>query len=85
MKIKVPPSPDYTPAQPESIEQIRDGIARVCLAVRETADAITASDLGGKVAHPAFGYLDATEWFGMIEMHWRHHVRQKRRVDIIIG
>lgn len=29
-----------------------------------------------KVEHPIVGYLNALEWFKMIEMHMRHHLRQ---------
>jgi hypothetical protein len=35
----------------------------------------------GKTAHPAFGFLDAFEWFQLIEIHFRHHLRLKNRLD----
>ncbi|ASS67577.1 MULTISPECIES: DinB family protein [unclassified Paenibacillus] len=97
-RIQVPPSPQYTPPQPESKEQIVDGL-------RDTVSRMTgiepmvaaafdpvAQDLSepGKgtafervqntVVHPRLGGLNALEWFQLIEMHYRHHLLQKKRL-----
>ena len=34
-----------------------------------------------KVEHPGFSYLNAKEWYQLIEMHFRHHQRQKKELD----
>jgi hypothetical protein len=34
-----------------------------------------------KVQHRAMGYLNAEEYFQLIDMHFRHHLWQKERID----
>jgi hypothetical protein len=34
-----------------------------------------------KSYHPMFGWLNAVEWFSLIEIHFRHHLRQKNRIE----
>lgn len=94
-RIRVPPSPQYTPPQPESKEQIVEGLRDTVRRMVEIEPAI-ASELDpvtqvrlepGKeivrntVLHPRFGGLNALEWFRLIEMHYRHHLLQKMRLD----
>lgn len=53
---------------PKTYAKLRDRIAREYKPDR-------------KILHPALGWLDAEEWFRLNEMHWRHHLRQKKRID----
>ncbi len=81
IRIKVPPSPAYTPRQPESKAQVRERLAVLRREMAQTADRLTNSQEGGKTKHPAFGYLGAREWYQLIDMHFRHHLRQKKRIE----
>lgn len=85
IKIKVPPSPQYTPPQPKSREALRESYANLQKAMTETAAAIENTTFKGKSEHPAFGFVSAPEWFQMIEMHFHHHLRQKGRLDKFLG
>jgi hypothetical protein len=38
----------------------------------------------GKTKHRALGYLGAKEWFQLIVMHFRHHMVQKKRIDLFL-
>jgi hypothetical protein len=38
----------------------------------------------GKSRHPGLGYFNAGEWLRFIEMHMRHHLRQKERIDAFL-
>ncbi|MUT67443.1 DinB family protein [Paenibacillus sp. NEAU-GSW1] len=94
-RIRVPPSPQYTPPQPESKEQLvgglRDTVRRMVEiepTIASEFDPVTQVRLEpGKeivrntVLHPRFGGLNALEWFRLIEMHYRHHLLQKMRLD----
>jgi len=94
-RIRVPPSPQYTPPQPESKEQLVDGLrdtVRRMVEIEPTIasefDPVTQVRMEpGKeivrntVLHPRFGGLNALEWFRLIEMHYRHHLHQKMRLD----
>ncbi len=35
----------------------------------------------GKTQHPGLGYFNAQEWFHFAELHLRHHLRQKQRIE----
>jgi len=46
---------------------------------------VEQSPLESKTPHPAFGYLNAREWYQIIPMHFHHHLRQKSRLDKFLG
>ena len=85
IRIQVPPSPQYTPAQPESKEEIRAGMQDVIVRMQAVAPALDEIPAGNTVEHPGFGYLHAKEWFQLIEMHYRHHRHQLGRLKEFLG
>jgi len=80
-KIRVPPSPEYTPKQPESRAEMREGLLKLIETMRALAPQIDQASPVQKWKHPALGMLNAIEWYRLIEMHFRHHLRQKARLD----
>jgi hypothetical protein len=94
-RIRVPPSPQYTPPQPESKEQLVDGLRDTLRRMVEIEpkiasefDPVTQARsepskeiVRNTVLHPRLGGLNALEWFQLIEMHYRHHLLQKQRLD----
>jgi hypothetical protein len=80
VRIHVPPSPQYTPLQPESKDQLVQGLNVVMQKMKEIEPTIDNAPLQNTVAHPRFGGLNAKEWFKLIEMHYRHHLLQKERL-----
>lgn len=76
IKIQVPPSKEYTPQQPESKEQLVKGIRQVIQRMREIEPTLASIPTGSATPHPALGSLNAAEWFLLVEMHYRHHLRQ---------
>ncbi|RJE86314.1 DinB family protein [Paenibacillus sp. 1011MAR3C5] len=97
-RVQVPPSPGYTPPQPESKEQLVDGLRDTVRQMTEIEPAMAALDpvvqanwesgkgtaivlLRNTVVHPGFGGLNALEWFQLIDMHYRHHLLQRKRLD----
>lgn len=85
VRIKVPSSENYTPKQPSSIGEMRTGFIQLIETMRGTAGKIGMAGHLIKTEHPALGYLNAHEWFALIEMHFRHHLRQKVRLDQFLG
>jgi hypothetical protein len=81
IRIKVPPSDTYTPKQPPNIEAEKTGLEKLVKIMGETEQKLSGASEIPKTAHPAFGFLNAREWFHLIEMHFRHHLRQKKRLD----
>ncbi|MBB6733211.1 DinB family protein [Cohnella zeiphila] len=100
-RVRVPPSPQYTPPQPsgkeqivqalqETLRQMREFEGRVAAALADVADAAKGAEVGSApdssvllntVAHPRLGGLNALQWFRLIEMHYRHHLLQKKRLE----
>lgn len=81
IRIKVPPSPQYTPRQPENVAVIAEKLNVLEADLLALGNTIAQTPQSGKQAHPRLGALDAQEWFQLIEMHFRHHLRQKANLD----
>lgn len=84
VRIKVPPSPEYTPKQPTNTEEVKQKLQEVLISVGNVRKKVNSAALNIKTAHPGFGFLNAREWYQLIEMHYRHHLRQKKRLDIFL-
>jgi len=80
IKIKLPDALD-TPSNPGSKEQLADGIVHIMQKVAEWAGKVDAINPNYKVKHDGFGWLNAREWYELIGMHFRHHLRQKAELD----
>lgn len=80
IRIQVPASPQYTPGQPESKEQLVQGLNTVISRMKEVESTLEQAPLHNTVAHPRFGGLNAKEWFMLVEMHFRHHLLQWDRL-----
>lgn len=80
IRIHVPPSPQYTPKQPESKEQLIQGLHSVIQRMKDIEPALEKASKKYIVSHPRFGGLCAEEWFLLIEMHYRHHLLQLDRL-----
>ncbi|TYP71963.1 DinB family protein [Paenibacillus methanolicus] len=85
IRIQVPASPQYTPQQPECVEQLAEGLRAVVERMKRTEVALSQVHEGNRVPHPRFGALNAREWFLLIEMHYRHHLLQLERLRDFLG
>ncbi|MCY9659962.1 DinB family protein [Paenibacillus chondroitinus] len=88
VRIQVPASPQYTPKQPESKEQLKEsflGIVERMKNTESTLSKVPESRKNRKILHPGFGALNANEWFLLIEMHYRHHLSQLERLKQFLG
>jgi len=80
VRIRVPASPAYTPAQPASREQLAQGMKQVLERMKELQPLLEQPAVRYTVDHPRFGGLNAVEWFKLVEMHYRHHLLQLDRL-----
>ncbi|MDU0200871.1 MULTISPECIES: DinB family protein [Paenibacillus] len=80
VRIQVPASPQYTPKQPESKEQLKEGFLSIVERMKNTEPTLSKVPESRKILHPGFGALNANEWFLLIEMHYRHHLSQLERL-----
>jgi hypothetical protein len=67
--------------QPESKEQLRDDLLNLRNEFNTAAEKIAQSPYHGKSMHPGLEYFSAQEWIQFADMHFRHHLRQKNRID----
>lgn len=67
--------------QPGSKAQLMNGLMHVKNEMNDAGRLISKSVLKGKTKHPGLGYFNAAEWLQFAEMHFRHHLRQKKRID----
>lgn len=81
IQIKVPASPAYTPRQPESIGELRAQLDALTDTMRSLAGRMAGFDPEIRLSHPGLGLLNAEEWYLLVEMHFRHHLHQKGRLD----
>lgn len=79
-QIEGAPSNAFIP-QPESKQQLMNDLMDLKDAARNVGLLISASSINGKSKHPGLGYFSAQEWLRFAEMHFRHHSRQKKRIE----
>ncbi|MFN4146057.1 MAG: DinB family protein [Runella sp.] len=81
IKIKIP----EVLRGPEPVAQNREDYRTLLAKVIEDAKKLVepvANDAGQyKCLQPAFGWLNAHEWFHLLEMHFRHHLRQQKELE----
>lgn len=85
IKVKRPAAPN----SPEPVAQDREAY-RVLYAqtLREGldwAEALAQDDGSYKTQHYVFGWLNATEWLQGLEIHARHHIRQRHEREAWLG
>jgi hypothetical protein len=74
------PSTNKPVAQPQS----KAAIVQSLETIKEEVNRLDFSHAVGKTLHPGFLYLNAQEWLQLLEMHMRHHFRQKKRIDSVL-
>lgn len=67
--------------QPGSKEQLMNDLMNLKNEMNAVAILISKSPFKGKTKHPGLNYFNAEEWLQFAEMHFRHHLRQKKRID----
>lgn len=67
--------------QPASKEDLLRRFKSIREEVNELYRSHDFANSKGKIRHPGLLYFSALEWLRFTEMHMRHHLRQKRRVD----
>ena len=84
VKIKSELNDKFPPEIPEKISEVKDKLYKLLkemeLLNRELI-LLSKEDLKYKVKHPVNGFLNAIEWYKQVEMHFRHHQKQKERIE----
>jgi hypothetical protein len=78
--LEGPPSNAFTP-QPYNKEQLISDLMHLKEKIASVGILISESPYMGKTKHPGLHFFNAREWLQFAEMHFRHHLRQKKRID----
>ncbi|WP_152397161.1 DinB family protein [Paenibacillus guangzhouensis] len=81
IKIKLPAELNAPPNNTDRIEDIVLRLDQVMQRLRELETIVEAINPKFKVKHDGFGWLNAREWYDLVEMHFRHHLRQKKELE----
>jgi hypothetical protein len=84
-KIMGDPSTAAEMKQPESKEELQQTLKEIKFHMNMLWNEILSTKYNGKTRHPGNGYFNARQWFQHTEMHLRHHLRQKQRIDIYLN
>jgi hypothetical protein len=78
------PAENAFTAQPVSKKQLHDDMSSTKIKMNKAAELMEESTANGKTKHPGLNYFSAKDWLQFSEMHFRHHLRQKERIDIFL-
>lgn len=81
IKIKLPEGMEYAPNDDKSKTEHLHDLDLLIDKMRIWESQIHAIPPHGKIRHGGFGWLNASEWFDLIEMHTRHHLRQIKEIE----
>ena len=84
-ELIVGPASNSNTPQPKSKEDLLGNLLALKDNVNRVATLILSSDSKGKTKHPGLKYFNAAEWFQFGEMHFRHHLRQKKRIEELLN
>ena len=70
--------------QPTNKELLMDSLWALKNKFEQIQNMVANSVYNGKAKHPGLAYFNAKEWLQFAEMHFRHHIRQKKRIDVFL-
>lgn len=76
IKITLPPDMNEPPNNSLSREELEVELVNLNRRMDEVEKGLAAIPETNRVKHGGFGWLNAAEWFALVDMHFRHHERQ---------
>lgn len=83
IKIKIPEVLRGPEPVAKSREDYKSLFAGILTQARAFIEPVTEDDGTYKTLQPAFGYMTAREWYHLMEMHFRHHLRQQKELEVL--
>ena len=85
VQYEMPKQVAVVPKQPESKEQLIAKLEEIKQMASSYIKRIPESDPELKIRHPFLGWLNTAEWIQLCNIHFRHHRRQKKRIEQHFG
>ena len=83
MRITGDPSHAYIP-QPKHKQELANRLVQLQHDISQVSLWQNKKPPVGKSKHPGLGYFDTNEWLQLADMHFRHHLKQKKRIDTFL-
>lgn len=81
IKIKLPDELNAPPNNSDSREELTERLDQVIQRMGQWETKVDAVNPNFKVKHGGFSWLTAREWYDLVGMHFRHHLRQKDELE----
>ncbi|WP_406687855.1 DinB family protein [Rossellomorea vietnamensis] len=81
IKIQLPPELNAPPDNTKTKEDMRRELDQLMERMKELEMKLDEINPNSKQKHGGFGWLNAQEWFDLVGIHFRHHLRQKYELD----
>ncbi|WP_462411512.1 DinB family protein [Neobacillus sp. Marseille-QA0830] len=81
IKIKLPDEMNTPPNNSDSKDHLINRMEKVILRLNQWELKVKNINPDYKVEHGGFGWLNAREWYDLVGMHFRHHLRQKDELE----
>ncbi len=85
VKVKMPTQVAVEPRAPESKEYLIAKLQEIKELSHQYIDKIPQSDVRLRTRHPFLGWLNTAEWIQLCNIHFRHHLKQKKRIQAHFG
>ena len=84
IKIRLPDELNSPPNNSDGKEELISRMDEVIQRLNQWESKVDDINPNFKVEHGGFGWLNAREWFDLVGMHFRHHLRQKDELESYI-
>lgn len=81
IKIRLPDEMNAPPNNTDSKEKLAERMECVIERLEQWESEVDSVNPNFKMQHGGFGWLNAKEWYDLVEMHSRHHLRQKVELE----
>ncbi|MFD1356825.1 DinB family protein [Fictibacillus halophilus] len=81
IKIRLPDEMNAPPNNSETNEELMRRVDHVIERMKDWEGKVDTINPNYKIKHGGFGWLNAREWYELIGMHFRHHLRQKSELE----
>lgn len=85
IKVKVPGSENAPQPEAKEKESYVGSFTKMLADVDALTEGVAADEGIYKTKSMAFGWLNAIQWYQMLEMHHRHHHRQQKELEGFAG
>jgi len=84
VKIRLPDEMNAPPDNTDSRNRLKERLLELIERMEDWSKRLDHIEPQRKTRHGGFGSLNAQEWYQLIEMHTRHHFRQKKELEQIL-